>query len=258
MDYNLEIIHQISSYIIQQINENEKNIKNTNNISKKSIFNLYFEEDEEEGEKEENKIIYTLDFIQEYIQFVYEDTKMEFESVIAGIIYFKRIIETENILINSKNWRNLIATCFMIASKTWDDFSMINSDFRLIFPDSTLSLVNLLEIECLKMLKFNVSINQEEFSSYRKCYPLEEEEEEEIDSLMCESIVENENKLQSKPSSITIPSPILTSSQITFSSFSSSSSSESPHTIQLLNSFKLNLKSYIEKLKGKQSKIHCL
>ena len=55
----------------------------------------------------------------------------------------------------------------VLASKIWDDFSMDNSDFAVVWKPTTLKRVNQLERKVLELLRYNVSIPA---SDYAACY----------------------------------------------------------------------------------------
>lgn len=162
--------------------------------------------------------------ISQYLLQILQDTELELECLVIALIYLDRV--SLLLPINLLNWKNLLASCTLLASKVYDDFGMSNADFRWIFPEQDLSLVNLLEIRLLHLLNYQVTIPLSIYNSFHSRYlhqiPLqkenpseqqqqgEEEEQdyelehlhhshhqvlqegsidEEIDSLMCDSYV---------------------------------------------------------------------
>jgi hypothetical protein len=128
--------------------------------------------------------------ISQYLSQIIEDTQLEFECVLIAIIFLDRLSSgsSPSLPIHYQNWRNLLASCALLASKVYDDFAMSNADFRWVFPHQDLSLVNILELRILHLLSFQVSISVSIYDSYVSrylpCSPSlslgKEEQEEEV------------------------------------------------------------------------------
>jgi len=53
--------------------------------------------------------------------------------------------------IRYENWKSVLLSCIMMASKVWDDLSMLNVDFSKICPSFALKIVNKLETKLLEI-----------------------------------------------------------------------------------------------------------
>ena len=114
--------------------------------------------------------------VQEVIRLFHEyylESKMQKDTIILSLIYVERLIrETNGIIFPSPdNWRSLLLSCMMLASKVWDDFSMWNVDFSdvslsLGLAPLSLHRVNQLEVAVLSCLKFNVRVPASEYAKY--------------------------------------------------------------------------------------------
>lgn len=72
----------------------------------------------------------TLDEVISFYQDFYVRSQMEHDTIIMSLIYVERLIkEATNIAPLPENWRSVLFSCMVLASKVWDDLSMWNIDF---------------------------------------------------------------------------------------------------------------------------------
>ena len=93
-------------------------------------------------------------------------TKMEKETIIVALIYIERLIFNSGLLITSRNWRKLIFTALIMASKIWDDDSLENIHFSQIFTHLKIGEINLLERNFLELINYKVFVKFSEFMRY--------------------------------------------------------------------------------------------
>eukprot|EP00602_Paraphysomonas_sp_CaronLab_P004244 CAMPEP_0185028052 /NCGR_PEP_ID=MMETSP1103-20130426/13514_1 /TAXON_ID=36769 /ORGANISM="Paraphysomonas bandaiensis, Strain Caron Lab Isolate" /LENGTH=375 /DNA_ID=CAMNT_0027562297 /DNA_START=59 /DNA_END=1187 /DNA_ORIENTATION=+ len=93
--------------------------------------------------------------------------QLPYDCMIIALIYIDHMREHTQgkFRLCHLNWRRTVLACLVLASKMWDDTSMINSEFALVYPDITLALLNSLEVESLKMLGFNALISSAEYTT---------------------------------------------------------------------------------------------
>ncbi len=116
----------------------------------------------------------TLEEIEEFYEAFYKRSQMEHDTIIFSLIYIERLIKSTNGILapTPQNWRSLLFSCMVMASKVWDDFSMWNYDFANVtahttgFTMFTISRINELELALLKSLKFNVKVPASEYAKY--------------------------------------------------------------------------------------------
>ena len=94
-------------------------------------------------------------------------TKMEKETIIVALIYIERLIFNTGLLITSRNWRKIIFTSLIIASKIWDDDSLENLHFSQIFTHLKIGEINLLERNFMELINYKIYVK---FSEYMKYY----------------------------------------------------------------------------------------
>jgi Cyclin, N-terminal domain len=116
--------------------------------------------------------------IVEFYQEFYRRSQMEFDTIIMSLIYVERLIKTANVIPGPTNWRSVLFSCMVLASKVWDDLSMWNIDFSNVASGNTdntqapgltlftLQRVNQLELVLLKSLSFDVRVPASEYAKY--------------------------------------------------------------------------------------------
>ena len=93
-------------------------------------------------------------------------TKMEKEIIIITLIYLERFMFNTGLLINSRNWKRLLFTAMIIASKIWDDDSYENNHFAQVFTHLSVSEINALERTFLEMINYKVYVKCSEYFKY--------------------------------------------------------------------------------------------
>ena len=93
-------------------------------------------------------------------------TKMEKEVVVLSLIYIERLIYNTGLLLTSRNWRRILLTAMIIASKIWDDNSFENSHFSQVFANLGINEINTLERIFLEMINYKVYVKQSEYFKY--------------------------------------------------------------------------------------------
>jgi hypothetical protein len=93
--------------------------------------------------------------------------QMEKDCIIISLVYIERVLmETCTALrICESNWRSVILSGMILASKVWDDLSMWNSDCAKI-AGLTLRRINELEVAVLHTLQYSVRVNGSQFARY--------------------------------------------------------------------------------------------
>lgn len=93
-------------------------------------------------------------------------TKMEKEVIIISLIYMERFIFNTGVLINSRNWKRILFTSLIVASKIWDDDSFENNHFAQVFTHLKIGEINLLERTFLELINYKVYVKCSEYFKY--------------------------------------------------------------------------------------------
>jgi len=116
-------------------------------------------------------ILPTLEDIVSFFRFVFYKAQMETDCIIMSLIYVERLMRETNggVRPTHNNWRSIIFSCMVMASKVWDDLSMLNADFSQACPKGvnfTLPRINELELAVLGCLKYDVKVKASEYAKY--------------------------------------------------------------------------------------------
>ena len=141
----------------------------------------------------------TLEDITMFYRDIFHRSQLETDCIIMSLIYVERLIRrTEGLLRpRSTNWRSVLFSCMILASKVWDDLSMWvskrigrlfsiadraatdaltaslnllqNADFSQTCPSGvifSLQRINELEIAVLSALSYDVKVPASEYAKY--------------------------------------------------------------------------------------------
>ena len=117
------------------------------------------------------------------------------------LAYIERIITLTGITIDASNWRRVVLSTLILASKVWEDQAVWNVDFCSVFPNVTTQDLASLEKVLLRLLQYNVSLKAGEYAKYyfelrqlagSKKFPLEPLDKEGAKKLETRSASEEE------------------------------------------------------------------
>jgi len=119
----------------------------------------------------DDQTVPSLEEITDFYRFVFNKAQMESDCIIVSLIYVERLLRDTNggVWPNPKNWRSLLFSCMVMASKVWDDLSMWNKDFSHVCPTGLkfpLKRINELELALLTCLKFDVKVLASVYAKY--------------------------------------------------------------------------------------------
>ena len=93
-------------------------------------------------------------------------TKMEKEVIVISLLYLERFIFNTGLLLTSRNWRRIMFTVLVIASKIWDDDSFENSHFAQVFTHLKIGEINLMERIFLELMDYKIYVKCSEYLKY--------------------------------------------------------------------------------------------
>jgi len=104
--------------------------------------------------------------IDDFIKRIFKVGQLAAESLIMGIAYLYRIREASEgkLRLFPNNWRRMILSCLILASKVWEEQAVWNVDFLDMFPLATPQDLGLLEKKLLSLLSFDVTLNRQEYA----------------------------------------------------------------------------------------------
>lgn len=103
--------------------------------------------------------------IREYLKKMFSTAECAEDCNIICLIYLRRMLECAGnpYGLTSYNWKVCMMTALLLASKVWDDLSMVNEDFAYFLPFS-LEQINSWEVKFLSCIKFNVRVSASEYA----------------------------------------------------------------------------------------------
>ncbi len=121
--------------------------------------------------KQGTLILPTLDDVSVFYRDVFSRAQMESDCIIISLIYVERLIKVTDGALRPRitNWRSILFSCMVMASKVWDDLSMWNADFSHTCPagvEFQLSRINELELAVLSSLQYKVKVPASEYAKY--------------------------------------------------------------------------------------------
>ena len=113
----------------------------------------------------------TLDQVSAFYRDVFQKAQMESDCIIMSLIYVERLIKSTDgkLRPHANNWRSVLFSSMVLASKVWDDLSMWNGDFSQTCPTGvkfSLQRINELELAVLEALGYKVKVPASEYAKY--------------------------------------------------------------------------------------------
>lgn len=100
-------------------------------------------------------IVPSLDVLHSFYRTIFNKSQMEPDCIIMSLIYVERLLKKTNggIRLRYSNYKSVIFSSMVMASKVWDDLSMWNADFSQVCSSFNLNRINELELAMLDALK---------------------------------------------------------------------------------------------------------
>ena len=91
---------------------------------------------------------------------------MEKEIPIICLVYIERLLIKSGFGLTSSNWRSIILTALIMASKIWDDESFENENFAMVLPTYRTKDLNEMERVFLDFIEYNLYIKGSDYAKY--------------------------------------------------------------------------------------------
>lgn len=101
-----------------------------------------------------------------FMRKVFDKMQLATECIIVSLIYLEKIMTTSKIEIRFSNWRPLVFTSILIASKFWEDICFWNVDYSEGLNTYPLKSINRMESEYLGLCNYNMYVSKEAYQSY--------------------------------------------------------------------------------------------
>ena len=101
--------------------------------------------------------------IMRFIRNVMDMMQLTTECIVIGLIYLELVMLTGKIEIRDNNWRPLVFTATLLASKFWEDIIWYNVDFVENLMIYSLKSINRMESEFLSLCDYNIYVSAEKY-----------------------------------------------------------------------------------------------
>jgi len=99
-----------------------------------------------------------------FLRDVMVNFRLEPEVSVITLFYLDRFGELSGVGLTPDNWRRLVITSMMLASKVWNDESFENIEFSQLCPLYTLDEINAFERVFLKCVGYNMAMKGSEYA----------------------------------------------------------------------------------------------
>jgi len=107
-----------------------------------------------------------VDTIYKFLSMIFKAERLDSECAIMCLAYIERIIALTGLTMDPTNWRRIVLSALILASKVWEDQSVWNVDFLPVFDNLTAQDLNKLERQFLALLQYNVSLTASLYAKY--------------------------------------------------------------------------------------------
>jgi hypothetical protein len=104
--------------------------------------------------------------IYEFCHQLFKSVQLSSECSIVCLIYVERLMEVAKVPLLSNTWRPIVMCGLLLASKVWQDLSSWNIEFASVYPQYRLESINRLELQFLRMVKWDLYISSSLYAKY--------------------------------------------------------------------------------------------
>jgi Cyclin len=104
--------------------------------------------------------------IYEFAHRLFKTVQLSSECSIVSLIYVERLMETSKVPLLASTWRPIFMSGLLMASKVWQDLSTWNVEFSNVYPQYSLENINKLELQFLRMIKWDLYISSSLYAKY--------------------------------------------------------------------------------------------
>ena len=94
-----------------------------------------------------------------YYRKIFNTMQLATECIIVSLIYLERLILLSKVEVRYSNWRALVFTSILLASKFWEDICFWNVDYCDALKLYPLKSVNRMESEYISLCRYNIYVS---------------------------------------------------------------------------------------------------
>ena len=103
-----------------------------------------------------------------FLRNVMDKMQLTTECIVICLIYLEQVMLKGKIEIRDFNWKPLVFTATLLASKFWEDIIWYNVDFVDNLEIYSLRSINRLESEFLSLCDYNIYVSAEKYEKYQE------------------------------------------------------------------------------------------
>ena len=104
--------------------------------------------------------------VLKFMRKVFEKMQLATECIMVSLIYLERLMTTSKIEIRFSNWRPLVFTSILLASKFWEDICFWNIDYCDALNFYPLKSINRMESEFISLCNYEIYVSAELYHQY--------------------------------------------------------------------------------------------
>lgn len=105
--------------------------------------------------------------VMRFMRNVLDKMQLTTECIVISLIYLEQVMITGQIEIRQNNWRPLVFTAILLASKFWEDVIWFNVDFVDNMELYPLKSINRMESEFISLCDYNIYVSAEKYFQYQ-------------------------------------------------------------------------------------------
>ena len=104
--------------------------------------------------------------VVKFIKYVIDRMQLCTECIVISLIYIEKLMQTSKIEIRNINWKPLMFTAILLASKFWEDINFWNVDYVEGLDLYPLKAINRMESEFLSLCNYNIYVSASNYITY--------------------------------------------------------------------------------------------
>jgi hypothetical protein len=104
--------------------------------------------------------------IYTFLSSIFKAMNLNAECAIVCLVYIERLVVLTGVTLHATNWKRILLSSLILASKVWEDLAVWNADFLHLFRGLSVAHLNELEKYLLNYLQFNVTVKASLYVKY--------------------------------------------------------------------------------------------
>jgi len=104
--------------------------------------------------------------IENFMRSVIDRMQLSSECIMITLIYIEKLMSTSKIEIRYINWKPLVFTAILLASKFWEDINFWNVDYEDSLQLYPLKSINRMESEFVSLCNYNIYVSAQKYKMY--------------------------------------------------------------------------------------------